>query len=89
MALLAYSIRRAVGALVVLLIVLWLVLFAVIHTGLVSWRTTHPPQPTPDYILQFQHLVHQWNVAALEVAIGVAFLLGLGGAWRLRKRRVT
>jgi hypothetical protein len=67
--------------------VLWLVLFAVIHTGLVSARATHPPEPTPDYILQFQYLVHQWNVAALEVAIGVAFLLGLGGAWRLGKRR--
>jgi hypothetical protein len=73
----------------VLLIVLWLILFAVIQTGLVSWRATYPLEPTPDYILQFQHLVHQWNIAALEVAIAVAALLGLGGAWRRRKRRVA
>jgi hypothetical protein len=84
MSLLAYAIRRTLGALVVLLVVLWLIYFGVVHA-------MSPPHsnPAPDYFLQFWHLAHQWNVAALEVGVPLAVLLGLGGAWRMRKRRTT
>lgn len=86
MALLAYSIRRAVGALVVLLIVLWLIYFGIVHA--MSPRV-RDGESAPDYFLQFWQLVHQWNVAALELVLALALLLGVGGAWRLRKRRTT
>ena len=84
MSLLAYAIRRTVGAVVVLLVVLWLVYFAIVHA-------MAPPRtdPAPDFFLQFWALVHEWNVAALEVALALVLLLGLGGAWRLRTRRTS
>jgi hypothetical protein len=87
MSLLAYAVRRAVGALVVLLIVVWLLQFGVYHAIPLSPRVSHPLEPLPDYFLQFRDLVHQWNVAALQMGLVLALLLGLGGAWRLRKRR--
>jgi succinate dehydrogenase hydrophobic anchor subunit len=80
MSLLAYAVRRAVGALVVLLVVLWLIYFGVVHA-------MSPPNsdPAPDYFLQFWQLAQQWNVAALQVGLALALLLGLGGVWRLRR----
>jgi hypothetical protein len=90
MALLAYSARRAVGALVVLLIVIWLIYFGIVHAMSPSPQVSGTPLDSqPDYFLQFWALVHQWNVAALEVLLAVALLLGFGGAWRLRKRRLS
>jgi hypothetical protein len=85
MSLLAYTIRRTLGALVVLLIVLWLIYFGIVH----AMSPGHDGEPAPDYFLQFWHLVHQWNVAALEVGLALALLLGIGGAWRMWKRRTT
>jgi hypothetical protein len=85
MSLFAYAIRRTLGALVVLLVVLWLIYFGVVHA-------MSPPHsdPAPDYFLQFWQLVHQWNVAALELVLALAaLLLGLGGVSRLRTRRTT
>jgi hypothetical protein len=87
MSLLAYAVRKAVGALVVLLTVIWLLQFGVYHAIPLSPRVSHPLEPLPDYFLQFRDLVHQWNVAALQMGLALALLLGLGGAWRLRKRR--
>jgi hypothetical protein len=86
MSLLAYAVRRTVGSLVVLLIVLWLIYFGVVHA--MSPSVSHG-QDVPDYFLQFWQLVHQWNVAGLEVTLVLALLLGLGGAWRLWRRRTT
>jgi predicted cobalt transporter CbtA len=85
MTLLAYTIRRTLGALVVLLVVLWLIYLGIVH----AISPAHHGGPAPDYFSQFWQLVHQWNVAALEVGLAVALLLGLGGAWRLWKRRAT
>ena len=86
MSLLAYAVRRTVGAFVVLLIVLWLIYFGVVHA--MSPPVSHG-EPVPDYFLQFRQLVRQWNVAALEVTLALALLLGLGSAWRLWRRRTT
>ena len=86
MSLLAYSARRAVGALLVFLVVIWFIQFGVYHTIPLSPRHSQL-DVVPDYYLQFQRLVHGWNVAALEVGIGVLVLLGLGALWRVRKRR--
>jgi hypothetical protein len=91
MSLLAYSVRRAVGALIVLLILSWLLLFGVSHLDA-------PPNPgIPPAI--FDHfypvgrlqpdLANEWNGAALEVGLGVLVLLGLGIGWRLRKKTAT
>jgi|SoiMethySBSTD1v2_1073268.scaffolds.fasta_scaffold340608_1 predicted cobalt transporter CbtA len=85
MSLLAYAIRRTLGALIVLFVVLWLIYFGVVH----AMSPVSHGEPAPDYFLQFWQLVHQWTVAALQLGLGVAVLLGLGGAWRLRKQRTT
>jgi hypothetical protein len=85
MSLLAYAIRRTLGALVVLLVVLWLIYFGIVH----AMSPGNHGEPASDYFLQFWQLVHQWNVAALQLGLGLAVLLGLGGVWRMRKRRTT
>jgi hypothetical protein len=85
MPLLVYAIRRTLGALAVLLVVLWLTYFGVVH----AMSPVSHGEPAPDLFLQFWQLVHQWNVAALELGLGLPALLGLGGAWRVRKRRTT
>lgn len=85
MSLLAYSVRRAVGALIVLLIVIWLVQFAVYHT--IPQSPRHSPWAVTDYHLQFQGLIHQWDIAALEVGVGTTLLLALAAVWHLRRRK--
>jgi hypothetical protein len=88
MSLFAYIVRRTVGSLVVLLVVLWLIYFGVVHAMSPSPQVSGIPLDSqPDYFLQFWALVHQWNIAALEMGLALGLLLGLGGAWRLRKRR--
>jgi hypothetical protein len=88
MSLFAYAVRRTVGSLVVLLVVLWLIYVGVVHAMSPSPQVSGIPLDSqPDYFLQFWALVHQWNVAALEVTLALALLLGLGGAWRLWRRR--
>ena len=83
--------RRAFGALVVFLVVVWLLLFGVSHLDA-------PPNPgIPPAIFdhfypvgRFQPvLANEWNLAALEVGLGVLVLLGLGVGRRLRKRMPT
>ena len=87
--LLAYSVRRAFGALLVFLVVIWLIQFGIAHliTASSSWRPgdTAPPSLV-ESLLQYARLAHEWNIAALEVGVGVVMLLGLGAAWRQRER---
>jgi hypothetical protein len=90
--LLAYSVRRIFGALLVLLVVIWLIQFGIAHliTASSSWR---PGDTAPPSILErlvaFSRLAHDWDIAAFEVGVGVVVLLGLGAAWRLRQRRMA
>jgi hypothetical protein len=90
--LLVYSVRRAFGALLVLLVVIWLIQFGFAHllTAFSSWRPgdTAPPSII-DRLVAFVGASHEWDVAALEVGVGVVVLLGLGVAWRLRERRMA
>ena len=89
MSLLAYSLRRAFGALLVFLVVVWLLMFATAHlTG--NWKAgdTAPPSLV-EHLLLLARLPHEWNTAALEVGVGVVVLLGLGAAWRQRERRMA
>jgi hypothetical protein len=69
MPLLAYSLRRAAGSLLVLLIVIWLLLFAVAHIGPVPY---HPVERGPLFELPWNALqpalAHTWNIGALESA---------------------
>ena len=87
--LLAYSVRRAFGSLLVVLVVIWLIQFGISHliTASSSWRPgdTAPPSIV-DRLVQFAGASHEWNIAALEVGVGVVVLLGLGAAWPLRQR---
>jgi hypothetical protein len=90
--LLAYSVRRAFGALLVFLVVIWLIQFGIWHLiGASSgWKPgdTAPPSIV-DRLVQFAGAAHEWDVAALEVGVGVVVLLGLGAAWRLRQQRMA
>ena len=95
MALLAYSLRRAFGALVVLLIVIWLIQLAVFQiTGPATYIgrggvVTHYP------LFLFPHLrlqlaaTSEWRTGALEVGSVLLILLGLGAVWRLWRREAT
>jgi hypothetical protein len=87
--LLAYSVRRAFGALLVFLVIVWLLMFATGHLTS-NWK---PGDTAPAFLgerlLLLARLPHEWNIAALEVGIGVVVLLGLGAAWRLRERRTA
>jgi hypothetical protein len=55
-----------------------------------GWRPgdTAPPSIL-DRLVQFAGAAHEWDVAALEVGVGVVVLLGLGAAWRLRLQRMA
>jgi hypothetical protein len=90
--LLAYSVRRAFGALLVFLVVIWLLLIGIAHLigASSNWKEgdTAPPSLL-EHLLQTARLAHEWDIAALEVGVGVVVLLGLGAAWRLRERRMA
>jgi MYXO-CTERM domain-containing protein len=94
MALLAYSIRRAVGALLVVYVVIWVTQFAVYHIT-VSTECNAPRGCVPTAIernllpwLRIQpQLTDEWTNAGVQVAFGVLAALGAGAAWRARKRR--
>jgi hypothetical protein len=92
MSLLAYSVRRTVGALLVLFVVIWLIQFGVYH---ISEPPTYIGRggvvtPWPDWLFPWFRLqpalANEWDTAALEVGAGVVVLLGLAGVWRLRLR---
>jgi hypothetical protein len=90
MPLLAYSVRRAVGALTVLLVVIGLIQFAVAHIGV---RIFHPLERS-GYDAYFwtsaqPALANEWDTAVLEVGLGLLVVVGFGAAWRLHKRRAT
>jgi uncharacterized SAM-binding protein YcdF (DUF218 family) len=92
MSLLAYSVRRATGALLVFLVVIWLIQFGIAHliTESSTWRPgdTAPPSIV-DRLIAFAGAAPEWNIAALEVGVGVFVLLGFGAASRLRERRMA
>ena len=92
MTLLTYALRRAFGALLVFLVVVWLLLFATAHliTASSNWEPgdTAPPSLV-EHLLLTARLAHEWDIAALEVGVGVVVLLGLGAAWRHRERRMA
>jgi hypothetical protein len=92
MSLLAYSVRRAIGALVVALVVIWLIQLGVYHlsgtSGTWEMGDTAPPVFL-ERLLQLRHRAHEWDIAAVEVGIALLVLLGLGAAWRLWRRRAT
>ena len=92
MSLLAYSVRRATGALLVFLVVIWLIQFGIAHliTESSTWRPgdTAPPFIV-DRLIAFAGAAPEWNIAALEVGVGVFVLLGFGAASRLRERRMA
>ena len=82
---LAYSLRRAWGSLLVFLIVVWLLMLGVAHVGPVPFHpfeSSGPLSDSPWNRLQ-PGLAHTWNLAALEVGIAVLVVLGVLGLWRL------
>jgi hypothetical protein len=89
MTLLAYAVRRATGALLVLLVVIWLIQLGVYH---ITVPPFHPVERLPGAFYTWAAaqpaVAYDWNIAALEVG-GLAVVLGLGAAWRLRKRRIA
>ena len=92
MSLLAYSVRRAFGALLVFLVVIWLIQFGIAHLigASSNWKPGDTASPSiVDRLVQFAGAAHEWDIAALEVGVGVVMLLGLGAAWRLRQRRMA
>ena len=92
MSLLAYSVCRATGALLVFLVVIWLIQFGIAHliTESSTWRPgdTAPPSIV-DRLIAFAGAAPEWNIAALEVGVGVFVLLGFGAASRLQERRMA
>jgi uncharacterized membrane protein YphA (DoxX/SURF4 family) len=94
MSLLAYSIRRAPGALLVVLVVIWLIQFGVWQIAETPTYIDRAGQVTnwPHFLfpsMNFQPgAANEWRAGASEVVLCLLALLGLGAAWRLRKRRV-
>jgi hypothetical protein len=94
MSLLAYSVRRAAGSLLVLLIVIWIVEFAVYHVK-ASTTCKAPRGCVPTAIernifpwLRIQPtLADEWTKAGVQVGLGVLATLGAGAALHLRRRR--
>ena len=74
----------------VLLVVIWLIQFGIAHMigASTGWKPgdTAPPSLV-EHLLLIARLAHEWDIAALEVGIGVVVLLGV--AWRLRERRIA
>jgi hypothetical protein len=92
MSLLAYSVRRTVGAVLVLLVVIWVIQFAVYHiTDSPGYEGRGGFTFLPRFLypgLQFQPaLANEWNSAALEMGFGLLVLLAMGAAWRLTHRK--
>jgi hypothetical protein len=93
--LLAYSLRRAWGSLLVFLVVIWFIQFAVLqNTGPTTYIarggvvTEYPLFLHP--ILRLQLVAaSEWRTGALEVGIAIVILLGLVAAWRRRAKRAT
>jgi hypothetical protein len=93
--LLAYSLRRAWGSLLVFLVVIWFIQFAVLqNTGPTTYIarggvvTEYPLFLHP--ILRLRLVAaSEWRTGALAVGIAIVILLGLVAAWRLRGRGAT
>jgi len=94
MPLIAYSLRRAVGALIVLLIVIWLIQFAVYHAS--SATSCNVPRgcvPTAiernliPWLRLGPGLADEWTNAGRQVGLGLLVALGARAAWRIRRRR--
>lgn len=87
MSLLAYSLRRAWGSLLVFLAVIWLLQFGVYHITLPPLRGIAIfPDGVEAWIRAQPALAHEWDIAALEVGIAVLVVLGVIGLWRLAPR---
>jgi hypothetical protein len=94
MSLLAYGLHRTVGALIVLLVVIWVIQFAVYHVN-ASTTCNAPRGCVPTAIergifpwLRIQPaLADEWAKAGVQVGLGVLAALGAGAAWRIRSRR--
>ena len=85
MSLLAYSLRRAWGALLVALIVIWLIQLGVYHIALPPLRGIEVfPDGVEAWIRAQPALAAEWTTAALEVGIAAVVALGLVGLWKLR-----
>jgi predicted cobalt transporter CbtA len=87
MSLLAYSLRRAAGALLVFLVVIWLIMLGIYHITLPPLRgITIFPDGVEAWIRAQPALAAEWTIAALEVGVAAFIVLGLGAAWRFRRR---
>jgi len=86
MALLAYSLRRTVGAIAVSLIAIWLIQLAVYHIPI---PPRYPLETAPQMIFGSsavqQALAEEWNTAAVEVGFVVLVVLGAYALWRVHK----
>jgi hypothetical protein len=80
MSLLAYSVRRTVGAVLVLLVLIWVIQFAVYHiTDSPGYEGRGGVMFLPRFLypgLHFQPaLANEWSTAAVEVGLGLLLLL--------------
>jgi hypothetical protein len=82
MTLLAYAVRRTIGAVVVLLTVVLLTMFAVGNVGLPGWRSENGP--IPDFVNPWYGPWASFPTYALSV-LGLAAVGAI--AWRLAARR--
>jgi hypothetical protein len=94
MSLLAYSVRRTVGAVLVLLVLIWVIQFAVYHiTDSPGYEGRGGVMFLPRFLypgLHFQPaLANEWSTAAVEVGLGLLLLLAVGVAWRLRNQKAV
>jgi hypothetical protein len=86
--------RRAVGAALVLLVLIWVIqsaVYRITHSSGYEGRGGFTFLPRFLYPgLHFQPaLANEWNTAAVEVGLGLFLLLAMGAAWRLRNRKAA